>query len=155
MWECTSSYNLQPTALSFYKLGGELRLTTGDNSGNLKFFPLTGSACPTPLVRNVSRGQINSIGSYETTGDTNPEMLLSYYYSIELVSFSLSRYSRGDFDGDGLVTDADIDALALYLYGGGPGSGPAADVNSDGAVAPDDLFYLINYKRGTGPAPLP
>jgi hypothetical protein len=155
VWECASSYNLAATALSFYKLSGELRMTIGDNAGNLKFYPLTGSGCPSPLVRNVSRGQINSIGSYETTGDTNPEMLLSYYYSIELNSFSLSRYARGDFDGDGLVTDADIDALALYLYGGGPGSGPAADVNSDGAVAADDLFYLINYKRGTGPAPLP
>ena len=153
IWSCSSPTNA--TAAAFTTLGGESRLVTGDGSGTLRFYPVTGNSCPAPLVRSVSTAAINNIAAFETNGDSSPELLISYTYSIDLMSFSLSRYARGDFDGDGVVTDADIDALALYLYGGGPGAPPAADVNSDGGVAGDDLFYLINYKRGTGPAPLP
>jgi len=151
-WECT---NTAASAVAFAKLDGELRVVTGDSAGNLRFYPVTGNSCPVPLMRNVSRASIAGIRSYETTGDTTSELLLSYSYSIELQSLSLSRYARGDFDGDGVVADADIDALALYLYGGGPGAPPAADVNSDGTVSGDDLFYLINYRKGTGAAPPP
>lgn len=153
LWQCSSTTQLY--SMTFTTLGGDVRLATGDYAGDLRFYPVTGNTCPVPLVRNAGRSPIINLASYEINGDSNPELLLSYPYLIELTSFSLSRYARGDFDGDGVVTDADIDALAFYLYGGGPGAPPAADVNSDGAVAGDDLFYLINYKRGTGPAPLP
>src|SRR5207237_6485635 len=152
LWQCTT---VAPTALTFTKLDGELRVVTGDASGNLRFYPLASAACPVPLMRNMSSAQIIGINSYEKAGSTSSDLLLSYSYSIELRSLSLARYTRGDFDGDGVVSDADIDGLALYLYGGGPGAPPAADVNSDGAVSGDDLFYLINYKKGTGAAPPP
>jgi hypothetical protein len=60
---------------------------------------------------------------------------------------------RGDADSDGTVTDADMDALAAFLYGNRTAAQPAADVNADGAIRADDLFYLINYRRGTGAPP--
>lgn len=152
-WECPLAYG--PSAMTFAKLSGELRLVTGDDTGYLSFYPVTGNGRPTPLMHNVSSAQIIGLNAYETTGDTTSELLVSYSFSIELRSVSLTRYARGDFDGDGIVSDADLDALALYLYGGGPGAPPAADVNSDGVVSGEDLFYLINYKKGTGAPPPP
>jgi hypothetical protein len=46
-----------------------------------------------------------------------------------------------------------MDALAAHFYGSRIAAPPAADVNADGSIRPDDLFYLINYRRGSGAAP--
>jgi len=86
-------------------------------------------------------------------GDGRPELLLATDRNVSISSLGWPTESRGDADADGVVTDQDIDALAAYLYGNRAAVAAPADVNGDGTVRPDDLFYLINYRRGTGNAP--
>jgi len=54
-------------------------------------------------------------------------------------------WARGDVDGDGTVTAADIDLIK--------GSGRVADYNNDGNVDPDDLSDYIAGFFATPPAP--
>jgi hypothetical protein len=62
---------------------------------------------------------------------------------------------RGDINGTGTITGADIDALMDYHYAAGAAPVGDADVNSDGTANAADIEYLINHVHGGGPPPAP
>ena len=63
---------------------------------------------------------------------------------------------RGDANGSGTVTAADIIFIVNYVFKGGPVpgcDGAAADVDCSGTVASADIVYMVNYIYKGGPAP--
>jgi hypothetical protein len=160
-WSCSSG-NVT-SDLAFGNLGGQWRLTAAMSDGSLRVFPAGGASCP--AYDTVSQRVAYDAHNYsyngdqvqmtfaDVNGDGRPELLTGSSGEASVSVLGFASEPRGDVDSDGVVTDADIDALAAYLYGNATGTQPAADVNADGAIRPDDLFYLINYRRGTGPPP--
>jgi len=62
---------------------------------------------------------------------------------------------RGDANGDGAITAADIFYLINHLFAGGPAPIGPGDANGDSAVTAADIFYLINFLFAGGPPPPP
>jgi hypothetical protein len=60
---------------------------------------------------------------------------------------------RGDVNGDGVITVADIFYLINALFAGGAAPIGPADANSSGGVDVSDVFFLINYLFAGGAAP--
>lgn len=60
---------------------------------------------------------------------------------------------RGDANGDGTLSSADVVYLLRTLFGGGPQPFGSGDVNGDGQFTIADVFYLINHLFSGGPAP--
>jgi hypothetical protein len=154
-WVCTSGNDI--SSLAFVDLAGQLRLGAAMSDGTLRFFPTSGASCPAYDTISQSFGT-NGYGNTriaftDVNGDGRPELLAGSSIAATLATLGWNSEPRGDADSDGVVTDLDIDALAAYLYGNRTATQPAADVNGDGAIRPDDLFYLINYRRGTGAPP--
>jgi hypothetical protein len=142
--------------VAFVTLAGRSRLAALMSDNTVRFYPLDGATCPT--YETISRPVTAEGGSVILTladidGDGRPELLAGSPYDLSIFALGWNSEPRGDVDADGVVTDADIDALAAYFYGNRTGTQPAEDVNGDGAIHPDDLFYLINYRRGTGAPP--
>jgi hypothetical protein len=155
-WSCPSGNSVSD--LAFATIGGQQRLAAAMSDGTLRFFPLTGTACPaydtvSQPVTGSAYGNYFQIAFTDVDGDGRPELLAGGSSSATIAVLGWNSEPRGDANSDGLVTDADIDALAAFLYGNSTATQPAADVNADGAIRPDDLFYLINYRRGTGAPP--
>jgi hypothetical protein len=152
-WSCTSGDSISD--LAFVTLAGRARLAALMNDNTIRFFPLNGGSCPTyeTISLPVTSGGSALLAFSDIDGDGRPEMLIAASNDIGVFALGWNSEPRGDVDGDGVVTDADIDALAAYFYGNRAASLPAADVNGDGGIRPDDLFYLINYRRGTGAPP--
>jgi hypothetical protein len=72
------------------------------------------------------------------------------------IDFNLpSLFIRGDANGDGVISSADVVYLINYLFVSGPAPDPleAGDANSDGVVSSADVVYLINYLFIGGPPP--
>ena len=152
-WACTSGNPL--TDLAFVTLAGQQRLTAAMTDSTLRLFPLGGATCPAyDTMSQVVLAPLTSltISFADVDGDGRPE-LVTGGGNVSVSVLGWASEPRGDVNLDGLVTDADIDALAAYFYGTPAATQPAADVNGDGAVRPDDLYYLINYRRGTGAPP--
>lgn len=63
-----------------------------------------------------------------------------------------STVVKGDANGDGTVTVADVFYLINFLFSGGPAP-VSGDANGDGTVTVADVFYLINFLFSGGPAP--
>ncbi len=61
---------------------------------------------------------------------------------------------KGDANGDGATTVADIFYLINSLFIGGPAPIGLTDVNGDGQITVADIFYLINYLFAGGPPPV-
>lgn len=64
-----------------------------------------------------------------------------------------SAAARGDVNGDGAVSPADIFYLVAYLFAAGPGPIGEGDVNSDSSINTLDVFYLSNFLFANGAAP--
>jgi hypothetical protein len=64
-------------------------------------------------------------------------------------------FTRGDANGDGVVSPGDVVYLINYLFRDGPPPIPfvAGDANGDGDVGPGDIVYLLNYLFRDGPPP--
>jgi len=63
---------------------------------------------------------------------------------------------RGDANGSGSVTTADIIVIVNYVFKAGPipgCDGDAADVDCSGTVTAADIVYMVNYVYKSGPAP--
>ena len=56
---------------------------------------------------------------------------------------------KGDVNGDGSVTSADITALYNYLLNGETSSLQNGDVNSDGNITSADVTYVYNILLGS------
>jgi hypothetical protein len=154
-WSCTNGDSISDMA--FVTLAGRSRLATLMNDNTIRFFPLNGASCPTyeTISRPVTSGGTVSLAFADIDGDGRPELLTGSSYDIAVFALGWSSELRGDLDSDDVVTDADIDALAGFFYGNSTATKPTQDVNGDGGIRPDDLFYLINYRRGTGAPPPP
>jgi hypothetical protein len=65
------------------------------------------------------------------------------------------QHIRGDVNGDGVVSSADIVYLINYLFIGGPPPVPSwvGDANCDDLISSADVVYLINYLFIGGPPP--
>jgi hypothetical protein len=155
-WVCPSGNDIG--SLAFLDLAGQSRLGAWMSDGTLRFFPLTGSSCPAYDTISQSFGESGygnaKIAFTDVDRDGRPE-LLAGGSAATIATLGWNSEPRGDVDSDGLVTDMDIDAMAAYFYGNRTAIQPAADVNADGSIRPDDLFYLINFRRGTGAPPPP
>lgn len=66
--------------------------------------------------------------------------------------FTYTNVVKGDANGDGAVTVADVFYLINNLFAGGPAP-VSGDANGDGAVTVADVFYEINFLFAGGPAP--
>lgn len=162
-WSCDSGN--ATSDLTFANLGGQWRLTAAMSDGSLRVFPTGGSSCPAfdTVSQNVAYDAHNysytgnrvQLTFADLNGDGRPELLAGSSWEASVSVLGFASEPRGDVDSDGIVTDADIDALAAYFYGNRTATQPTADVNGDGAIRSDDLFYLINYRRGTGAPPPP
>ena len=64
-------------------------------------------------------------------------------------------YLCGDADGDDMIGWSDVTFLrdAYFLGGELPQPHAAGDPNCDGMIAINDLIYLVDFLRGTGPYP--
>ena len=71
------------------------------------------------------------------------------------VTLTVQTYLSGDANGDGQITQSDLNYLANYLFQGGPAPDPflAGDANGDCDVTTVDLVYLANYLFSGGPPP--
>jgi len=154
-WICPTGNNIG--SLAFVDLTGQSRLAASMSDGTIRFFLTSGATCPAYDTISQSFGT-NGYGNTriafkDVNGDGRPELLVGSSNAATVATVSWNSEPRGDADSDGVVTDLDIDALAAYFYGNRTATQPAADVNGDGAIRSDDLFYLINYRRGTGAPP--
>ncbi|MCZ6794836.1 MAG: dockerin type I domain-containing protein [Planctomycetota bacterium] len=64
-------------------------------------------------------------------------------------------YKRGDANNDNVVSMADVQFLATYVYQSGP-EPPCmnqADANDDSFIDGADLSYLVNWLMSGGPEP--
>ena len=151
-WSCSSGN--EAVDLAFVTLAARSRLAVLLSNGTVRFFPINGTTCPAyDTISRPTSNTSSTISFADVDGDGRPELLAGSYYDFSMYALGWNNEPRGDVDYDGIVTDADIDALAAYFYGNRTASVPAADVNGDGAIHPDDLYYLINYRRGTGAPP--
>lgn len=151
-WRCTSSPASSFMRARYVTINAAAWLAVGHSSA-IDLYPAGGVACPakTPLEHAVSN--LQDFDFLDVDGDGARELLFSTWYSAEIDLFSFSTDPRGDADGDGQVFDSDLHALSEYLYGDATLPRAGADVNGDFSVTADDLFYLINYRKGTGAPP--
>lgn len=114
-----------------FAAGGTTAVVTTDTSGS--------AVAPQFFVNNQA-GPI--IITASTAGVASRAM-----YSITIAP------PRGDANGDGAVTAADIFYLINQLFANVSEPAGAADANGDGQVTVADVFYLINYLFAGGPPP--
>jgi hypothetical protein len=140
----------QPGDLAYVTFGGRTRIASSEDK--VRFYLTDGATCPAETLSTLPKHAYH-LSFADVTGDGRPELLHGAYNSFTVASLAWNDELHGDADADGISTDGDIDALASYLYGSGGAFHPGADVNGDATVRPDDLFYLINYRKGTGAPP--
>ncbi|HYI08267.1 MAG TPA: hypothetical protein VEK57_04280 [Thermoanaerobaculia bacterium] len=141
-------------ALAFGPIDGAVQLVGGDLSGTLYAFPLDDEACPEALKERVGAGA-HHLYFAEVTGDDRLEIVLDNFLSSEILLAGLPSETRGDVDGDDLITGDDVDDLVDYLFDTGPGLSPAADADADRRIGVEDAFVLIHHEFAGGEAPQP
>ena len=89
--------------------------------------------------------------------DANLDLAVTDYLSqeVSILLHPTSPFIRGDANGDGKVTVADVVYLISYWFKSGPAPNPleSGDVNCHGQVNPGDIMYLVNYLFKHGPPP--
>ncbi|HYK03479.1 MAG TPA: hypothetical protein VE974_17100 [Thermoanaerobaculia bacterium] len=132
---------------------GETRLLASTHEG-IRLFPLAADSCPEPTATFVMNW-VNNLTFADATGDGRDDLLIDSYHSATVALLGLSSETRGDVDGDEVISFADIDAVADYLFGAEPGISTSADANADERVSPEDIFLLIDHEFAGGAAPQP
>lgn len=149
-WRCNTPNSVQ--AADYVTLGGTKWLATAD-AKSLQLYPTGGASCPTTAAAEYALPDIYGLRFEDMNGDGAPELIAGTLTGASIDLIALGSAPRGDADNDGLVTDTDMDAIARYYFGDGTIPAAGADANGDSSLRADDLFYLINYRRGTGAAP--
>lgn len=149
-WRCSPT--LGSTRIRYVTLYGTPVLASATGR-QIEFYPDGAVACPVTTSLEHPSGYYLDFDFLDVSGDGMPELILMGYDGAEIDLIASTAAPRGDADGDGQVIDADLDALSEYLYGDGTLPRAGADANGDFSVHPEDLFYLINYRKGTGAPP--
>jgi hypothetical protein len=149
-WTCSLQNSI--TTLNYVSFHGTKYIAATDDA-SFYLYPAGGNACPERVYTEFPLPHIEHLTFSDINGDGTPEMLAGTVHNSEVSLLHFSGEPRGDSDDDQLVTDADMDALAQYFFGNGAVPSAGGDVNGDTSLRADDLFYLINYRRGTGAAP--
>lgn len=124
--------------------------------GNSDLYSLPVEAWQDPVAYRSGLGaDIRHMRFASLPGSAQPLLLRGYVDGYEIDAADTKETPRGDVNLDGTMTDLDLDAFARYLYADGPGIPVSANVNGSLPIDGYDLFYLINYRKGTGPAPVP
>ncbi|HVR39772.1 MAG TPA: FG-GAP-like repeat-containing protein, partial [Thermoanaerobaculia bacterium] len=150
LWQCVDN---DIAAIGYASIGGKPRLAVGLQSGILKFHSVA-DGCANTAQKNLDDNRITDLWFKDVDSDGRPELLLARESSFEIDSIGWTS-ERGDVNRDTILSSADLDPLVEHFYGDLRGVSPAADVDGDEAVTQRDLYYLINYLRAGGPAPLP
>jgi hypothetical protein len=153
----TSAYTCNASArvMAFADVAGEERLIVADQTGNLRLYPLDGDACPEELEPVFAASSITDLTALDVTGDGRQDLILDGQGASAVALLGVSSETRGDVDGDGVITSDDIDDAVDYLFGAQPGISPSADATADQRISPEDLFHLIDYEFAGGAAPQP
>ncbi|HEY0144215.1 MAG TPA: FG-GAP-like repeat-containing protein [Thermoanaerobaculia bacterium] len=124
--------------------------------GNFELYSVPVEAWQEPIAYRTGNGaDIRHMRFASLPGSAQPLLLRGYVDGYEIDAADTKDTPRGDVNLDGTMTDVDLDALARYFFADGPGIPLAANVNGNLPIDGYDLFYLINYRKGTGPAPVP
>lgn len=149
-WRCSPPAG--SNRIRYLTLYGETSLAASTGT-QIDFYPGGATSCPVPSSLEHPVPSLVDFDFLDVSGDGTPELIFSGYGGAEIDLIASTAAPRGDADGDGLVLDSDLDALSRYLYGDGTMPRAGADANGDFSVHPEDLFYLINYRKGTGAPP--
>jgi hypothetical protein len=149
-WRCTRHPS---SRLRYVTLYGMPVLAASTAETQIDFYPGGATSCPVPSSLEHPGWSLVDFDFLDISGDGMPELILAGWGGAEIDLIASAAAPRGDADGDGLVLDSDLHALSEYLYGDGTLPRAGADATGDFSVHPEDLFYLINYRKGTGAPP--
>jgi hypothetical protein len=150
-WSCPGTHYLVATGT----IDGLPRIFASGEGSSLNVYTLGGVSCPTPATGAAGLGGLAGLEVYDATGDGRDDLITGTYSSADISLLGLSTETRGDVDGDEVITVDDIDAAADYVFGAVSGASPSADTNADQRISPNDLFLLISYKLAGGAEPQP
>jgi hypothetical protein len=99
-------------------------------------------------------GQENGTYSYKVRAQDQQNQW-GAWSNVETAVVFEEQFTRGDANGDGIITLSDVVFLINYLYKNGPVPDPpaAGDATSDGQTDLADVVYLLNYLYKGGPPP--
>ena len=111
---------------------------------------------PQELLAGISAAEgslsvITSKGAEKTEGRVSTGDFVRTVYGDGASYFDLPVVLYGDTDGDGRISQNDLDALRQHMLGVGRLTGPyliAADVNHDGAADSLDVLALMRHIHG-------
>jgi subtilisin family serine protease len=108
----------------------------------------------------LERSALDRIGqTIDGLGNLEDNTGFDYYYGWGLVNAlgaltAQVSFGRGDANGDGVVSIADVIYMINYLFKHGPRPHPEkADTNCDGKVNISDVVFLVNYLFKGGSTP--
>ena len=110
-----------------------------------------GSTSVFTLTLNLSPGTTGTLQNTSTVSTTATDPAVANNSS----TWTSSTPRRGDTNGDGILSSADIFYLINHLFANGPPPLGSGDVNGDGTAGVPDIFYLINHLFTYGPPPPP
>ena len=76
------------------------------------------------------------------------------YVFIGRTLFRVTLPTRGDANGDGIISSPDLFYMINNLFGSGSPPVVNSDFNGDGSMTVTDVFYAINYLFSGGPGPV-
>jgi hypothetical protein len=98
-----------------------------------------------PTYVYIYAGEVSASGSrnFGSRGNENPSL------KIYGISVSTDTYLKGDANGDGVISDADVIAVKNYIMGNEPENFvfEGADANEDGKVNVADIVEIVNKKK--------
>lgn len=123
------------SSLAFGTIAGHFRLIVGDETGAVRTMPVGGATCPEMDMRDFG-ATIQNIVAADVTGDGRSELIVGTQNAAEVAHIGLPHETRGDVDGDTVITANDVDELVDYLFGAASGLSTTGDANptSDSAA---------------------
>jgi uncharacterized delta-60 repeat protein len=106
---------------------------------------------------NVTAIALDSDGDIYVTGRSPQETAYPYNYDFVTIKYYFCCLNRGDADGSGDISVADVTYLVDYLFRGGnlPPCTEEANVDAVRSVNVADVTYLVDYLFRSGPQPPP
>ena len=98
-----------------------------------------------PTYVYIYAGEASAAGSRKSGSRGNESPSLKIYG----ISVSTDSYLKGDANGDGIISDADVIAVKDYIMGNEPENFvfEGADANEDGKVNVADIVEIVNKKK--------